>query len=85
MTTASRSLLLLHSTVFRRLAQGCRGILACHRTIPFFARYLEKYPEDADKIVLIVKGGTDIAASGFVVDSSSKNIRRSINASLARS
>ncbi|KAK2861091.1 hypothetical protein FQN49_004555 [Arthroderma sp. PD_2] len=47
-------------------------------------RYLEKYPEDADKIVLIVKGGTDVAAHGFVLDGSPENTRRSLDASIAQ-
>ncbi|EFR03679.1 pyridoxal reductase [Nannizzia gypsea CBS 118893] len=55
-----------------------------YNSLVLVEQYLNMYPEDANKIVLIVKGGTDIATHGFVVDGSPENTRRSINASLAQ-
>lgn len=40
-------------------------------------RYFTKYPEDADKVVISVKGGT--VPGKLMVDNSAKNIRRSID------
>lgn len=40
-------------------------------------RYFAKYPEDADKVVLSIKGGT--IPGKLVIDGTEKNIRRSID------
>ena len=42
--------------------------------------YFTKYPEDADKVVLSIKGG--LVAGGMMPDGSQENIRRSIDESL---
>ena len=44
-------------------------------------KYFEKYPEDADKVVLSIKGG--LHATEFRVDGSPENTRRTLNDSIA--
>ncbi|KAM0329984.1 hypothetical protein ACHAQA_004153 [Verticillium albo-atrum] len=44
-------------------------------------RYFEKYPEDADKVVLSIKGGL---SAGFKPDGSPEGIRRSLDNSIAQ-
>ena len=45
-------------------------------SLALIRRYLEKYPEDADRIVLTIKGGL---GANYVPDGSKENVRRSID------
>lgn len=49
--------------------------------LSLLARYFTKYPEDADKVLLSVKGGINMAT--FRPDGSPENIKRSVEACLA--
>lgn len=45
-------------------------------------RYFEKYPEDADKVVLSIKGGVDV--NTLKPDGTAEGIRRSVDGALAQ-
>jgi pyridoxine 4-dehydrogenase len=49
-----------------------------YNSMTILEKYFEKYPEDADKVVLSIKGATGV--DGFHPDSSPKEIRRSMDA-----
>lgn len=53
-----------------------------YNSLVLVERYLEKYPEDADKFVLSIKGGT--APGGFHPDGSPENTRRTLDDSIAQ-
>ncbi|KAI0598245.1 pyridoxal reductase [Biscogniauxia sp. FL1348] len=53
-----------------------------YNSLVLLERYFEKYPEDADKVVLSIKGGMNIAVTG--PDGSPENTRRSIDGCLAQ-
>ncbi|KAI1106968.1 Aldo/keto reductase [Jackrogersella minutella] len=52
-----------------------------YNSLVLLERYLEKYPEDADKFVLTIKGGASVG--GREVDGSPENTRRSLDACIA--
>ena len=52
---------------------------ADHNSLTLLRKYYEKYPEDADKVVLNIKGGT---LPGLIPDGSPEFIKRSVNNSL---
>ncbi|KAI1855494.1 hypothetical protein JX265_004577 [Neoarthrinium moseri] len=47
-----------------------------YNSLHLLERYFEKYPEDADKVVLSIKGGVD---TKIMPDGSPENIRRSVD------
>lgn len=51
-----------------------------YNSLILLERYLEKYPEDADKIVINIKGGS----RGYGTDASPENTRRSLDNCLAQ-
>ncbi|KAI1466498.1 putative aldo/keto reductase [Daldinia caldariorum] len=53
-----------------------------YNSLVLLERYFEKYPEDADKVVLSIKGGFNTATNQ--TDGSPENTRRSINDSTAQ-
>lgn len=53
-----------------------------YNSLVLLERYFEKYPEDADKVVLSIKGG--VAISGLSPDGSAEGIRRSVDGALAQ-
>lgn len=53
-----------------------------YNSLVLLERYLEKYPEDADKIVLSIKGG--LAQNGLKPDGSPENTRRCLDECLAQ-
>ncbi|KAI1455982.1 Aldo/keto reductase [Annulohypoxylon moriforme] len=53
-----------------------------YNSLVLLERYLEKYPEDADKFVLTIKGGA--AKSGKVIDGSPENTRRTLDDCIAQ-
>ncbi|KAE8167221.1 NADP-dependent oxidoreductase domain-containing protein [Aspergillus tamarii] len=53
-----------------------------YNTLVLLERYLEKYPEDADKIVLNIKGGLN--PQTHQADASPENTRRSLDDSIAQ-
>ncbi|KAI1631683.1 pyridoxal reductase [Biscogniauxia mediterranea] len=53
-----------------------------YNSLVLLERYFEKYPEDADKVVLSIKGGMNPTGTG--ADGSPENTRRSIDGCLAQ-
>lgn len=53
-----------------------------YNSLVLLERYFAKYPEDADKVVLSIKGGT--SADGSRPDGSPEGIRRSIDTCIAQ-
>ncbi|KAK3987505.1 pyridoxal reductase [Cladorrhinum sp. PSN332] len=53
-----------------------------YNSLVLLERYFEKYPEDADRVLLSIKGGTN--PDTHQTDASPANIRRSIDASIAQ-
>ncbi|KAK4110181.1 Aldo/keto reductase [Canariomyces notabilis] len=53
-----------------------------YNSLVLLERYFEKYPEDADKVVLSIKGGLNPAT--HQIDASPENTSRSINDSIAQ-
>ncbi|KAI0387400.1 putative aldo/keto reductase [Hypomontagnella monticulosa] len=53
-----------------------------YNSLVLLERYFEKYPEDADKVVLSIKGG--VSADGSRPDGSPENIRRSIDTCISQ-
>lgn len=53
-----------------------------YNSLVLVGRYLEKYPEDADKIVLSIKGGVDL--NTFRLDGSAEGTRRTLDNSIAQ-
>lgn len=51
-----------------------------YNSLHLLSRYFEKYPADAEKVVLSIKGGL---SANMVPDGSEKNVRRSVDACLA--
>ncbi|OAA56562.1 aldo/keto reductase [Niveomyces insectorum RCEF 264] len=52
---------------------------ASYNSLVLIARYLEKYPEDADRFVLSVKGGIDTSGAVPRPDGSPEGVRRSLD------
>lgn len=52
-----------------------------YNSLVLLEQYLEKYPEDADEIVLTIKGGA--IPSGKAIDGSPENTRRSLDHCIA--
>ncbi|KAF7951102.1 uncharacterized protein EAE97_002653 [Botrytis byssoidea] len=52
-----------------------------YNSLTICAAYFEKYPEDADKVVLSIKGG--MALEKFVPDGSPEGVRKSVDTCLA--
>lgn len=48
-----------------------------YNSLVLLERYFEKYPEDADKVVISIKGGMN--AHGTVADGSAENTRRALD------
>jgi pyridoxine 4-dehydrogenase len=48
-----------------------------YNSLTLLERYFEKYPEDADKVVLSIKGAAGV--NGATLDSSPEGIRRSVD------
>lgn len=53
-----------------------------YNSLVLLERYFEKYPEDADKVVISIKGGTNV--QGTVPDGSPENTRRELDMCLAK-
>ncbi|KAI1460479.1 putative aldo/keto reductase [Annulohypoxylon moriforme] len=53
-----------------------------YNSLVLLERYFAKYPEDADKVVLSIKGG--VGAAGLGADGSPENTRRSIDTCIAQ-
>lgn len=53
-----------------------------YNSLVLLERYFEKYPEDADKVVICIKGGVN--PTTHQTDGSPENTRRSINDSIAQ-
>ncbi|KAI1094272.1 putative aldo/keto reductase [Rostrohypoxylon terebratum] len=53
-----------------------------YNSLVLLERYFAKYPEDADKVVLSIKGG--VGATGAEPDGSPENTRRSIDEAIAQ-
>lgn len=53
-----------------------------YNSLVLIERYLEKYPEDADKIVLSIKGGMDVKTKH--IDATAEGTRRTLDNSLAQ-
>jgi pyridoxine 4-dehydrogenase len=53
-----------------------------YNSLVLLERYFEKYPEDADKVVLSIKGGVN--PTTHQIDASPENTSRSINDSIAQ-
>ncbi|KAI1504637.1 pyridoxal reductase [Biscogniauxia marginata] len=53
-----------------------------YNSLVLLERYFEKYPEDADKVVISIKGGVN--AEGTAPDGSPENTRKSIDGCLAQ-
>lgn len=53
-----------------------------YNSLVLLERYFEKYPEDADKVVLSIKGG--VGLDGRQPDGSAEGIRRSVDGALAQ-
>ncbi|KAI0969615.1 voltage-gated shaker-like K+ channel, subunit [Xylaria arbuscula] len=53
-----------------------------YNSLVLLERYFEKYPEDADKVVLSIKGGVNPAT--FRIDASPENTRRSLDTCIAQ-
>ncbi|KAI1208335.1 Aldo/keto reductase [Annulohypoxylon truncatum] len=53
-----------------------------YNSLVLLERYLEQYPEDADKFVLTIKGGA--AKGGKMIDGSPENARRSLDDCIAQ-
>ncbi len=53
-----------------------------HNSLVLLERYFEKYPEDADKVILSIKGGVN--PQTHQPDASPENTRRSLDNSIAQ-
>ncbi|KAI5926336.1 pyridoxal reductase [Camillea tinctor] len=53
-----------------------------YNSLVLLERYFERYPEDADKVLLSIKGG--VGAQGVAADGSPENTRKSIDSCLAQ-
>ncbi|KAI8966101.1 putative aldo/keto reductase [Daldinia sp. FL1419] len=53
-----------------------------YNSLVLLERYFEKYPEDADKVVISIKGG--VSPTTHQTDGSPENTRRSLNDSIAQ-
>ena len=50
-----------------------------YNSMHLLQQYFEKYPEDAEKVVISIKGGLDVSEKGMNIDGSEKGIRRSVD------
>ena len=53
-----------------------------YNSLVVLERYLEKYPEDADRVVICIKGGVN--PQGLAPDGSPENTRRALDGCLAQ-